>query len=111
MAGNVDIILADEPTAALDTTTGQSVMELLKEETRAGKKACFVVTHDPRLERFATRVDRITDGTLSVGMPPRIRSAGPGNESGSHAHDHHRPQGPVLANTTERADALHIRPS
>ena len=84
MAGKVSMILADEPTAALDTATGLSVMELLKEEARSGKKGVFVVTHDPRLERFATRVDRITDGMLSVGLPPRIRSAGPGNESGMH---------------------------
>jgi putative ABC transport system ATP-binding protein len=82
LAGNADIILADEPTAALDTATGLSIMELLKEETRGGKKGALIVTHDPRLERFATRVDRITDGVLTVGHPPRIRSAGPGNESG-----------------------------
>ena len=67
LCGKVDIILADEPTAALDTETGLAIMELLKEETRAGKKAAFVVTHDTRLERFATRLDRITDGTLTIG--------------------------------------------
>jgi putative ABC transport system ATP-binding protein len=82
LAGDVDIILADEPTAALDTATGLSIMELLKEEVHSGNKAAFVVTHDPRLEKFATRVDRITDGALTVGSAPRIRSAGPGNESG-----------------------------
>ena len=82
LSGNADVILADEPTAALDTQTGLSIMELLKEETRDGNKAAFIVTHDPRLEKFATRVDRITDGMLTVGTPPRIRSAGPGNESG-----------------------------
>ncbi|MFH0938359.1 MAG: ABC transporter ATP-binding protein [Planctomycetota bacterium] len=88
LAGNVDIILADEPTAALDTVTGMAIMELIKEETRAGRKAAFIVTHDPRLERFATRVDRITDGMLTVGAPPRIRSAGPDNESGSRVLTH-----------------------
>lgn len=74
LCGNVDIILADEPTAALDTVTGLSIMELLKEETRAGKKAVLVVTHDPRLERFATRVDHITDGILSVGTTTRAQT-------------------------------------
>lgn len=74
LAGDADIILADEPTAALDTTTGLEIMDLLKEQTRGGAKACFVVTHDPRLERFATRVDRITDGVLTVGAPIRHRS-------------------------------------
>jgi len=67
LAGDSDVILADEPTAALDTTTGLEIMELLKEQTVEGKKAAFVVTHDPRLERFATRVDHIMDGVLVVG--------------------------------------------
>jgi len=96
LAGDVDIILADEPTAALDTATGLSIMELLKEETRSGGKAAFVVTHDPRLEKFATRVDKISDGILTVGTPPRIRSAGPGNESGEHVS-------PVLEPSTVRS--------
>lgn len=72
LSGDTDILLADEPTASLDTTTGLAIMNLLKEESLSGRKAVFVVTHDPRLERFATRVDRITDGVLTVGQ------AGPG---------------------------------
>lgn len=67
LSGDTDIILADEPTAALDTHTGLSIMNLLREECLTGRKAVFVVTHDPRLERFAVRVDRITDGVLSTG--------------------------------------------
>ena len=67
LSGDTDILLADEPTAALDTATGLSIMALLKEESLSGRKAVFAVTHDPRLERFATRVDRITDGVLAVG--------------------------------------------
>ncbi|HEY3323259.1 MAG TPA: ABC transporter ATP-binding protein [Planctomycetota bacterium] len=67
LAGDSDLILADEPTAALDTATGLEIMTLLKEQTRSGQRAALIVTHDPRLERFATRVDRIIDGTLSVG--------------------------------------------
>ncbi len=103
LGGNADIILADEPTAALDTVTGLSIMELLKAETVSGKKAVLVVTHDPRLERFATRVDRITDGNLTVGLPPRVRSAGPGNESGlapSPIHEPLRPGALVGQNST-----------
>lgn len=65
LSGDADIILADEPTAALDTHTGLSIMELLKEETRSGRKAVFCVTHDIRLEPFATRVDHIIDGILT----------------------------------------------
>lgn len=66
LTGDVDVLLADEPTAALDTSTGLSIMELLRDEIRGGRKAAFVVTHDPRLEKFATRVDHITDGRLEV---------------------------------------------
>jgi putative ABC transport system ATP-binding protein len=66
LSGDADIILADEPTAALDTHTGLSVMQLLKDETAAGRKGVFVVTHDARLDPFATRVDHIIDGVLTV---------------------------------------------
>ena len=66
LAGDVDVLLADEPTAALDTNTGLQIMELLRQEVSGGRKAAFVVTHDPRLEKFATRVDHITDGCLTV---------------------------------------------
>lgn len=69
LAGEVDVILADEPTAALDTTTGLEIMQLLKDQTRKRDRAAFIVTHDLRLERFATRVDRITDGVLTAGTP------------------------------------------
>lgn len=67
LAGEADIILADEPTAALDTHTALEIMALLRELTRKGNKAAYVVTHDTRLEPFATRVDHITDGVLTVG--------------------------------------------
>ncbi|MBE7464762.1 MAG: ABC transporter ATP-binding protein [Planctomycetes bacterium] len=69
MAGNSDVILADEPTAALDTATGLQIMALLRDEVMQGRKAALVVTHDPRLERFATRVDHIVDGKLNVASP------------------------------------------
>lgn len=69
LAGDVDLILADEPTAALDTHTALDIMELLRDLTRKGHKAAYVVTHDTRLEPFATRVDHITDGVLTVGAP------------------------------------------
>jgi putative ABC transport system ATP-binding protein len=75
MSGDADILLADEPTAALDTHTGLAIMGLLKEETLAGRKAVFTVTHDVRLEKFATRVDHIIDGVLT----PDARSVNGGN--------------------------------
>ena len=65
LAGDPEIVLADEPTAALDTKTALSVMELLRELASSHGRAVVVVTHDPRLERFADRVVRVEDGRIS----------------------------------------------
>ncbi len=64
LAGDPPIILADEPTAALDTNTAMAIMELLNELSRRAGHALVVVTHDLRLEKFATRVIRVQDGVL-----------------------------------------------
>ncbi len=65
LGGNPPIIVGDEPTAALDTKTALSVMELLRELASAHGRAVVVVTHDPRLERFADRVVRVEDGRIT----------------------------------------------
>src|SRR5205085_9413535 len=70
LGGNPPIIIGDEPTAALDTKTALSVMELLRELASAHGRAVVVVTHDPRLERFADRVIRVEDGTISSTNSP-----------------------------------------
>ena len=64
LGGNPPIIVGDEPTAALDTRTALSVMELLRELATSQRRAVVVVTHDPRLERFADRVVRVEDGRI-----------------------------------------------
>jgi putative ABC transport system ATP-binding protein len=64
LGGNPPIIIGDEPTAALDTKTALSVMELLRELATTRGRAVVVVTHDPRLERFADRVVRVEDGQI-----------------------------------------------
>jgi putative ABC transport system ATP-binding protein len=64
LGGNPPIIVGDEPTAALDTKTALSVMELLRELASSQNRAVVVVTHDPRLERFADRVVRVEDGFI-----------------------------------------------
>ena len=64
LGGNPPIIVGDEPTAALDTKTALSVMELLRELADTHGRAVVVVTHDPRLERFADRVVRVEDGRI-----------------------------------------------
>jgi putative ABC transport system ATP-binding protein len=70
LGGNPPILVGDEPTAALDTKTALSVMELLRELATNHGRAVVVVTHDPRLERFADRVVRVEDGLIqSIGRP------------------------------------------
>ena len=64
IVGNPSIILADEPTAALDGTNGQAVMKLLAEIARERGHAVLIVTHDPRLLPFADRVVHIEDGRI-----------------------------------------------
>ncbi|MCC8120397.1 MAG: ABC transporter ATP-binding protein [Oscillospiraceae bacterium] len=63
LANDPKILLADEPTGALDTATGIQVMELLKEV--ADDRLVIMVTHNPELaERYATRIVRLQDGRL-----------------------------------------------
>ena len=66
LGGNPPILVGDEPTAALDTKTALSVMELLRELANNSGRAVVVVTHDPRLERFADRVVRVEDGFIQA---------------------------------------------
>ena len=64
LGGDPPILVGDEPTAALDTRTALSVMELLRELATDQRRAVVVVPHDPRLERFADRVVRVEDGLI-----------------------------------------------
>jgi putative ABC transport system ATP-binding protein len=64
LGGNPPILVGDEPTAALDTKTALGVMELLRALATDQGRAVVVVTHDPRLERFADRVVRVEDGRV-----------------------------------------------
>ena len=61
------IILADEPTAALDANNGRAIMSILAEITKNRGHAVLVVTHDSRLLSFADRVAHIEDGFVSDG--------------------------------------------
>jgi putative ABC transport system ATP-binding protein len=64
LVADPDLILADEPTAALDAKTGQQEMELLRRLTVESGRTVVVVTHDPRILGFADRVVHIENGTL-----------------------------------------------
>jgi putative ABC transport system ATP-binding protein len=61
------IILADEPTAALDSHSGRTVMELLRDLSHRHDRAVVVVTHDNRVLEFGDRVVRIEDGRILNG--------------------------------------------
>lgn len=64
MAGNPPMLLADEPTGALDTKTGKEVMELIRELNGLGH-TIVLITHDLEVSRQAKRIVRIQDGRLS----------------------------------------------
>lgn len=64
LANNPSIILADEPTGALDTKTGDQIMELLTELNREGK-TIIMVTHEPEIAAYATRKIVLRDGVIT----------------------------------------------
>jgi putative ABC transport system ATP-binding protein len=66
LAGDPPIILADEPTAALDSHSGQTVMELLTALARQRQRAVVVVTHDNRVLHYADRTVHIADGRIAT---------------------------------------------
>ena len=69
LVNNPDIILADEPTGALDTHTSTQIMEILKEISK--DKLIIMVTHNPDLaEKYSTRVVKILDGKITDDSNP-----------------------------------------
>lgn len=68
LAGNPSVILADEPTGALDSKTGREVMQFLQELHREGN-TIVLITHDNSIAAQAQRVVRITDGKIVYDGP------------------------------------------
>jgi putative ABC transport system ATP-binding protein len=64
IVGKASAILADEPTGALDAQNGQAVMTLLAGIARDQSRGVLVVTHDPRILPFASRIVHIEDGRI-----------------------------------------------
>lgn len=64
LVGNPALILADEPTGALDTTTSDAIMDLFTELNSERGITTIIITHDPDLARRCTRQVHITDGLL-----------------------------------------------
>ncbi len=69
LVNNPDILLADEPTGALDSKTSIEVMELIKEI--ASERLVIMVTHNPELaEKYSTRIVRLKDGLVESDSDP-----------------------------------------
>lgn len=64
VVGSPSVILADEPTAALDGENGKAIMGILADIAKAPDRGVLVVTHDPRLVSFADRIIHIEDGNI-----------------------------------------------
>ena len=65
IVGNPSAILADEPTAALDSENGLAVMKILARIATDPSRGVMVVTHDPRIARLADRIIHIEDGRIT----------------------------------------------
>src|SRR5215468_2363394 len=64
LAGDPPIVLADEPTAALDSTSGKNVIELLQRLAHEHGRAVAMVTHDPRVLSYGDRIIHLEDGRI-----------------------------------------------
>jgi putative ABC transport system ATP-binding protein len=66
LAGGPVVLLADEPTANLDTAVGTQVLELFRAVAKREGKGLVIVTHDPKVRAIADRVVGIRDGRLAA---------------------------------------------
>jgi putative ABC transport system ATP-binding protein len=64
LAGKAPILLADEPTANLDSAVGTQVLEMFRTLAKQENRALVIVTHDPKVRTIADRVAKIQDGAL-----------------------------------------------
>ena len=68
LSGSPRVILADEPTAALDSQSGRNVMEMMHELAHKHGRAVVVVTHDSRVLEFGDRIVHMEDGRIAEAM-------------------------------------------
>jgi putative ABC transport system ATP-binding protein len=66
LAASPSLVLADEPTANLDATVADSILDLFTELARKERRSLLIVTHDPKVRRVADRVVRIENGRLAA---------------------------------------------
>jgi putative ABC transport system ATP-binding protein len=67
LAGDPPILLADEPTASLDSVSGRTVIEILRDLARERNRAVIIVTHDPRILPYGDRHIEMQDGRITKG--------------------------------------------
>ena len=82
MANDPDIILADEPTGALDSETGRLVMDIFHRLHREQNKTIVLITHNPELAKETDRIITISDGAIvSDIVQPKVPKGENGRES------------------------------
>ena len=64
LVGSPTVLLADEPTAALDSSSGHTVMQLFQRLARERGRAVVIVTHDSRMQSYANRIVHMADGRV-----------------------------------------------
>jgi putative ABC transport system ATP-binding protein len=90
IVGNPSVILADEPTAALDSENGRAIMTVLSDITKDSAHGVLVVTHDPRILPFASRVVHIEDGRIT-GEEPGLAKISAKSDGSCSGHGHAKP--------------------
>ena len=65
IAAEPDILIMDEPTASLDGDTGRAIVEFVKKNVLNDKRFILIVTHDARINEFATRILKMEDGRIT----------------------------------------------
>jgi putative ABC transport system ATP-binding protein len=68
LSGSPGVILADEPTAALDSQSGRNVMEMMRELAHKHGRGVVVVTHDSRVLEYGDRIVHMEDGRIAEAM-------------------------------------------
>jgi len=64
LVGNPSLILADEPTGALDTHTGQEIMNVFQTLNKEEGITIIVITHDPKIAAQCRRMEELSDGLI-----------------------------------------------
>ena len=99
LVNDPDVLLADEPTGALDTETSIQVMDLLREVAR--EKLVVMVTHNPDLaERYSTRIIRLLDGGIVGDTDPYEPAEEPAPEKPTEASVEEAPAEPAAEEST-----------